>query len=212
MVKIVAIVNTKGGAGKTTTATNLACQLHSEGDSVILVDLDSDQGSASSWSAEQTAEDTFPVIRMGKNIARDLHKVAKGYDWAIIDGAPRVDELAALAVKAADLVIVPSTPSPYDVWASNNVVDIIKVRQEITDGKPKAAFLVTMVIKNTKLSKEVNEALASYDLPVFKAKTTRSVSYIETAKYGGSVIDLGENHPCAIEMRQIAKEVREYFL
>tara|TARA_B100000749_G_C18411259_1_gene459173 strand:- start:611 stop:1249 length:639 start_codon:yes stop_codon:yes gene_type:complete len=209
MASIVSFLNQKGGVGKTTTAVNVASQLHSDGDSVLLVDLDP-QSSATDWSAAQTDDNTFPVIQMGKNLVRDLPRVSHGYDWVIIDGAPQVAELAALAVKASDAVLIPCQPSPFDVWACGDLVEVIKVRQEVTDGKPKAAFVVSMAIKNTRLSTEVKSALAEYELPVFDAGTTRSVVYAETAKSGGSVLDLSPDHQAAFEIRKLTKELRGF--
>lgn len=213
--KVIAFLNQKGGVGKTTSSTNIACELHSAGYEVILFDLDP-QGSSSDWSAERAQDDTFPVIKLeagkaastAKILARDIKRLTKGYDFAVIDGAPQITDLAAAAVKVADLVVIPSTPSPYDLWACSDLVEIIKTRQEITDGKPKAAFLVTMSIKNTNLSKEVEDALDGYELMTLKARTTRSVAYAETAKTGGSVIDLGESHPLSAEIKEISKEIQ----
>jgi chromosome partitioning protein len=67
-----------------------------------------------------------------------------------------------------------------------------------------------MAIKNTRLSREVKEALEGYELPVFDSQTTRSVVYAETAKEGGSVVQLDKDHPAAFEIRQIAKELRAF--
>jgi chromosome partitioning protein len=190
-------------------ATNLATQLQSDGDSVLLVDLDP-QGSATDWSAQNEREDAVPVVQMGKTLPRDLPKITRGYDWVIIDGAPQVEALIGAAVKAADIVLIPCTPSPYDVWACSDLVDVIEARQNITDGQPQAAFVVSMAIKNTKLSREVKEALGEYGLPVFNSGTTRRVDYAETAKNGGSVVDLEPEHPARFEISKIAKELRGF--
>ena len=208
MPKIVAVVNQKGGVGKTTIATNTASQLHSTGQKVILVDLDP-QGSSTDWADAREGEDIFPVIRMGKSIARDLPKVCRDYDWVIIDGAPQVSELAAAAIRAADLVLIPVQPSPYDVWACADIVELIKTRQEVTDGEPKAAFIISRAIKGTNLSREVSEVLDGYGLPVLQNRTTQRVQYAETAKTGGSVLDLDNDHQARFEIRMIAKELEK---
>lgn len=188
MPKIISLLNQKGGAGKTTSSTNIASQLHQSGHSVLLVDLDA-QGSASKWSAAKGEdEDTFPVIAMGKNLARDLPRIARDYDYVIIDGSPQVSELAAVAIKVSDTVIIPVQPSPYDVWACADLVDLIKARQEVTDGKPKAAFLITMAMQ-TRMTSEVREIIKGYELPLLQNCTHRTTFYTETAAKGLSVIE-----------------------
>ncbi|MEI5604547.1 AAA family ATPase, partial [Streptomyces brasiliscabiei] len=80
--------------GKTTISTNVASQLHADGHKVLLVDLDP-QGSATDWSEQaEEGSEAVPVIRMGKNLHRDIHKVASGYEYVIVDGAPQVADLA----------------------------------------------------------------------------------------------------------------------
>lgn len=188
MPKIISLLNQKGGAGKTTSSTNIASQLHKSGHSVMLVDLDA-QGSASKWSAAKGEDDdTFPVIAMGKNLARDLPRIARDYEYIIIDGAPQVSELAAVAIKVSDSVIIPVQPSPYDVWACSDLVELIQLRQEVTDGKPKAAFLITMAMQ-TNITSDVREIIRDYDLPLLENCTHRTTFYAETAAKGLSVIE-----------------------
>jgi chromosome partitioning protein len=101
--------------------------------------------------------------------------------------------MSAAAVKAADIVLIPVQPSPYDIWACADLVDIIKARQDMTGGKPKSAFVVSRVIKNTRLSGEVTAALADYGLPVFKSLTTQRVLYPTTAATGHTVFTRSNN-------------------
>ncbi|AAN12358.1 ParA-like partition protein [Vibrio phage VHML] len=176
MAKLIAILNQKGGAGKTTISTNVASQLHADGHKVLLVDLDP-QGSATDWSEQaEEGSEAVPVIRMGKTCTCDIHKVASGYEYLVsVDGAPQVADLAATAVRAADMVLIPTQPSPYDCWSAAELVEIVKARQEVTDGIPKAAFIISRAIKRTKLEAEIKEALDYYELPILKNGTTQRV-------------------------------------
>lgn len=206
---VIAILNQKGGSTKTTIATNLAHGLLLAGAKVLLVDADP-QGSARDWNQANNAT-LLPVVGLDREtLPTDLKAISAGYDFIIIDGAPQIAKLAAAAVKAADVVIIPVQPSPYDIWAASDLVDVIKARQEVTNGKPKAAFLVSRIIKNTKLSGEVSEALSSYGLPVFKSFTSQKVAYPTTAAEGKTVFCESENNPAALEIKAIIQELKEF--
>ena len=102
-----------------------------------------------------------------ETLAQNL-KVVGSYDWVLIDGAPQIAKLSAVAVKVADLVLIPVQPSPFDVWACADLVEMVDAHREFTGGKPSAYFVVSRAVKNTKLSAEVSATLEDYGLPVFK--------------------------------------------
>lgn len=209
MSKIIAVLNQKGGAGKTTLSTNLARALQLGGYKVLLVDSDP-QGSARDWNAAGNGE-LLPVIGLDRpTLAKDIQAIRDNQDWIIIDGAPQIAELAVAAIKCADLILIPVQPSPYDVWACEDLVDIIKTRQEVANGKPKAAFVISRVIKNTQLSKEIGEALEGYGLPVFKHFTSQRVIFPKSAATGLTVMDADESGEAAAEIRAIAQELKEF--
>jgi len=210
MSKIIAILNQKGGAGKTTLATNLARALQkAANESVLLVDSDP-QGSARDWNAASGGE-LVPVIGLDRStLAKDIQAIKDNQDWIVIDGAPQIAELAVAAIKCADLILIPVQPSPYDIWACEDLVDIIKARQEVTDGTPKAAFIISRSIKNTQLSKEIGEALLGYELPVFKSFTSQRVIYAKSAAVGSSVLDMDPHNEAEKEIMAIVNELKEF--
>jgi chromosome partitioning protein len=141
-----------------------------------------------------------------ETLPKDLAAISETYDYVVIDGAPQVAKLTAAAIKAADLVLIPVQPSPYDIWACADTVDLIKARQQVTDNRMKAAFIISRVIKNTKLSKEVNEALSSYLLPVLSSLTTQRVVYATSAAEGKTAMSEG-NQEAKDEIQALANEV-----
>ena len=202
---ILAILNPKGGCGKTTLATNLARALHERKYSVLIVDSDP-QGSARDWHA---ANETNPIPLVALDRANNLSTIrtmAGSYDHIIIDGAAKLENMLAGAIKVSDLVLIPVQPSPYDVWATSDLVDVIKARQEVTDGKPRAAFVVMRKIDRTRLGADVHAALAEYGLPVLAAEIVQRQVYPRTAAAGLTVID-GNDPKAQAEVEELTTEV-----
>ena len=210
-MKVIAVLNQKGGSGKTTIATHLARALQLQGSSVLLVDSDK-QGSARDWSA---VNESNPVTVIGLDrptLDRDLKNISDK-DFVVIDGSPQATDLAVSAIKAADFVLMPVQPSPYEIWATSDLVDLVKQRIEMTDNKLKSAFVVSRAIKNTKIGSEVSEVLIEYGLPVLNAKIVQRIAYPNSAAIGKTVFETESKTSDAVaEMNALATEVKSYLM
>lgn len=202
---VIAVLNQKGGSGKTTIATHLARALQLGGHDVLLVDSDP-QGSARDWAAVREDQPVTVVGIDRPTIGRDLKNVAR-QEVVVIDGAPQAADLAVSAIKAANFVLIPVQPSPYDIWAAADLVDLVKQRIEVTDGSLQAAFVVSRAIKGTRIGAEVVEALNGYELPVLESRITQRVIYPGTAAAGTTVLDSEPNGDAAAEVHALATEI-----
>ncbi len=206
MPKVIAILNQKGGVGKTTLAVHIATALARKKRRVLLLDADP-QGSALDWAAARHGEPLFPVVGLPKSsIHKELPALAANYEVVIIDGPPRVYEVARSAIMASDLVLVPVQPSPYDVWAAKEIIELLN---EATIYKPtlQKAFIINRKIVNTAIGRDVAQALLEYPIPVLQTAICQRVAFAESATQGLTVYELDPDMLAAQEMNQLAEEV-----
>ena len=208
MPKVIAILNQKGGVGKTTIAVHLATALARKNFKVLLLDADP-QGSALDWSAARKDPPAFSVAGLPKaSLHKELPALAANYQYVVIDGPPRVYDVARSAIMASDLVIVPVQPSPYDVWAAKEIIDLL---EEASVYKPslKKVFVINRKIANTAIGRDVVEALRDYSLPVLRNSLCQRVPFAESATQGLTVYELDPDMLASREMTALADEILE---
>jgi chromosome partitioning protein len=203
---IIALLNQKGGVGKTTLAVNIAAEMARRGERVLLVDADP-QGSGLDWQAARQADPLFPVIGLPKpNLHREIPAHQASYTQIVIDGPPRVNELARSAIMAAELVIIPVLPSPYDVWAAREIVELVR-EARIYKTALAARFVINRKIQNTAIGRDVVQALADYELPVLAAQVCQRVSFAESAATGQAVFEAALQSLASREIRSLTDEL-----
>ncbi len=203
---IISLLNQKGGVGKTTLAIHLATGLAMKKKRVLLLDADR-QGSALDWAANREEAPLFPVVGLPKpNIHRELPKMAEDYAHVVIDSPPHSNEVARSVIMASDLILIPVQPSPYDVWATKETVDLITEARPYKE-KLKSVFVVNRKIVNTAIGRDVIESLGAYELPVLKAQICQRVSFAESASSGLTVLETDPDGLASQEITSLVSEI-----
>ncbi len=182
---IYAFLNQKGGVGKTTLSIHSAAELARQKRRVLLIDADP-QGSSLAW-ANGREDGGFQVIGMAKaTLHKQIEELAKDFDDVVIDGPPRIAELARSILLACDVVVIPLLPSQLDVWAAAETIDLIREAKVI---KPdlKSCLVINRKITNTAIGRDVRETLQELDVPVLKADIAQRVAFAESLAAGETV-------------------------
>jgi|GEM_PF-49871 len=209
---IVAILNPKGGSGKSTLSTNFARAMQLRGHPVLIVDTDT-QGTMRDWQAMQDDHsDMPPVIGVDpKRMETDLGRLSMAYDVVVVDGTAKMMQGLGHTVKIADMVLIPVQPSGADLWAVSALAELIRTRQQIFNGLPKTAFVVSRQIQGSKLASEIDAALAEFELPVLKTRLSQRVIYAGALSQGLTVLDLEPEGKAADEVRNLTNEIVDVF-
>src|SRR5690606_34220504 len=206
---LVALLNQKGGAGKTTLALHLAGEWAGRGQRVTLVDADP-QGSALDWS-EQRGHEGLPRVFGVIGLARDtLHREApelsRQADHVVIDGPPRVAGLMRSALLATDMVLIPVQPSPFDGWASAEMLALIS-EARIYRPELVARFVLSRCVARSVLARDTAATLADHDPPALASRIGQRIAFAVAAQSGRIVRELDRESAAAREITALVAEV-----
>lgn len=206
---IVAFLNQKGGVGKTTLALHLAGAWSARGRRVLVVDADP-QASALDW-ADQRLREGLPRLFGVLGLAREtLHKelpdLARETDHLIIDGPPRVAGIARSALLAADLVVIPAQPSPFDGWASSEMLRLLD-EARIFRPELRARMLLNRCAARTVIARETAEALADQDPPMLASRVGQRVAFADAARTGRLASESDTGQMATRDIESLADEL-----
>lgn len=196
-MKIVVLASQKGGAGKTTLAAHLAVAAELAGDGpCVLIDTDPQASLAAWWNGRESETPAFAPATL-KELAAKLEGLAKaGFAYAFIDTPPAITESIRAVVALADLVMIPTRPSPHDLRAVGRTVELA------ADAGRSFAFAVTQAKPNTRLTVQAIAALSAHGI-VAPAIVHDRVDYAASMIDGRTVIEVDPRGRSAGEIAEL---------
>ena len=195
---ITAIINQKGGVGKSSTAVHYAVWLQQRVQSVLLIDSDA-QGSSSLWAKSlglTVITETDP-----NELAENIPDWSKGYQRVVIDGAGGLSETTRVILYYANVALIPCQPTALDLLSSGSVVKLVKQAQRFRSDLQGATF-INRAIPRTRLARETEEALADIE----------GITHLQTMIYQRQcVADAFGQNQTVFDMGNVgAKSAQEY--
>lgn len=179
MGMIYALVGQKGGVGRTTLALHLGAAAQRAGLRTLILDASRD-GTALAWALNHrlhwpTTLRVTPVVSGRRSPVLDL---AFGHDVTLVDCSAGDDATVAAVLEAADVALLPCTPSPLDAWALG---DTLALTREVAHKNPRliASVVLNRVDPRTSLGRDAATQLRSQGVPVLGAGLRQRVAYVE---------------------------------
>lgn len=200
---ILTVGNTKGGVGKTTLAVNIAIARALSGRDVWLIDGDR-QGTAQTAVSIRSESGQEPGIACatypdGPTLRSQVQQQAGKFDDVIIDAGGRDSTALRAALVLTDVLLVPFQPRSYDVWALNDIAELIEEARSVRDGL--RCYAVLNCADPGSASADNEEAAAAVaDIPQFEYLPTimrRRKAFANAAGAGLSVLELKPKDPKA---------------
>lgn len=205
MAFVVAVAQQKGGSGKSTVAVNLAAVLAAEGRRVALLDTDP-QGSVTRWHEQRRrrADGLAPLSfdrPSGWRVPTALDKLRRSHDVVVLDTPPHAGTDAKVAIRAADLVLMPLQPSPADLWASEGT------RRLAAEEKRLLRALLNRVPAQGKMRDRVAAALEEMEVPLLEQCLGNRAHFASAFLEGLAVTEAAPRSTAAAEARALAEAV-----
>ena len=203
---IITVAQQKGGAGKTTLTAHLAVAFKDAGKSVALVDIDPQQ-SLSNWYRlrQELYEDAGEGMVMsqieGWRTRAEVQKLARGFDIVLVDTPPHAETETRVAVRGADLVVVPVQPSPMDVWAT---VPVLKVAQK--EGKQTLVVLNRVPARVT-LTEPMLEEIKQLGGNVARSRIGNRIVFASALAEGRGAAEMKPLSLATQEVKRLSKEI-----
>lgn len=200
MAKVITVLQQKGGSTKTTTCMNITGALIEKGYKVKLVDMNTEQQSASKW-AERGDDFQSIVVRISEKQARkEIDSLSKEVDFLIIDTPPELMISALKAALLSDLLIIPCLASPLDLEAAEETVQLAE-----TARKP-FRLLASNIDSRTNIGRKLPETLEKLG-KTFKTIIHHKISIVEAAMVGKWIGSYSPNSDSHVEYKKLISEI-----
>lgn len=212
-MKVISIVNTKGGVGKSTLTCNLAVAAAQDNKNVLIIDGDGKQASSLAFRALREKDDITAISITTPTINKDIKKFSD-FDIIFIDVGGRDSTISRSAIMAAaeGLLLIPVLPSNYDIWATEDTFKLLDEARAFIDIKAYAVFNQVLPNTNIKIVKEAKLALEEmsleYNVPLLDQYLYSRVDYKSSVGEGKGVIEYNSKSKAALEVINLYEEIK----
>ena len=201
-MRVIAVMNLKGGSAKTTTTVHAAVEAMRRGLRVLVVDTDHPQNSAAVWSSARGQIEPKVLVTPPHRLKAAIKQAnTDGYDLVLVDTAPRLGPDAVDIADLADKVVVPVKPDPFDLAAVQETIEILK-RANVDC----LLFLTCCPAKAPEVA-ETREALIQSGLRVAKASVGMRRAFTRAVLSGQAAVEFEPKGKAALEMKNLMDEV-----